>query len=334
MPFGLCNAQATYQRAIDSALSGTTHSLPYIDDTLTYYSTFEDHLTHLRRVLECYRSSQMQLRREKCRFAYSEIEFLGHLMTPQGYQPHSSLVSKIKDQSHPNNSKELRSFLGLVNYYREFISRMSNLASPLFRQTKEGVSWCWDSSCEESYQLLCKSPAKEPVVLVFPGEASMRILRAFARDAWSVWRIRKRLYSPKQPLSPIKLNYELPRAIIGCDVATLPWTKDGFRYVLIIVHLVAKYMEAVPMRNQTAQSIVQALESGWILRFGYPALNLSDQGPNVDGHLVRHYVSSSVYGNFIPHPTTHKEMARLRGAFIADAKSMYVRRLLYYYIPI
>ena len=73
LPFGLCNAQATYQRAIDSALSGATHSLPYIDDTLTYSSTFEDHLTHLRRVLECYRSSQMQLRRDKCRFAHRVI---------------------------------------------------------------------------------------------------------------------------------------------------------------------------------------------------------------------------------------------------------------------
>ena len=97
----------------------------------------------------------------------------------------------------------------------------------------------------------------------------------------------KRSYSPKQPLSPVKLDYELPRAMIACEVATLPWTKDGFRYELIIIDLFAKYIEAVSMRNQTAQSIVETLESGWLLRHGYPVSILSDQGPNVDGHLVR-----------------------------------------------
>ena len=97
----------------------------------------------------------------------------------------------------------------------------------------------------------------------------------------------KRSYSPKQPLNPIKLSCELPRAMIAFDVATLPWTKDGCRHVLIIVDLFSKYIEAIPMKKQTAQSIIEALESGWLLRHGYPVRTFSDQGPNVDGHLVR-----------------------------------------------
>ena len=71
----------------------------------------------------------------------------------------------------------------------------------------------------------------------------------------------KRSYSPKQPLNPIEPNYKFPRATIAYDIATLPWSKDGFRYVCIIVDMFAKYIEAIPMKNQTAQSIVEALES-------------------------------------------------------------------------
>ena len=68
MPFGLCNAPATYQRAIDNVLKNAAHSEPYIDDTLTYSSSFGDHLLHLREVFKYYRSAGFQLRRDKCQF--------------------------------------------------------------------------------------------------------------------------------------------------------------------------------------------------------------------------------------------------------------------------
>ena len=70
MPFGLCNAPATYQRAIDNVLKNATHSEPYIDDTLTYSSSFGDHSLHLREVFKCYSLAGFQLRRDKCRFGF------------------------------------------------------------------------------------------------------------------------------------------------------------------------------------------------------------------------------------------------------------------------
>ena len=75
MPFGLCNAPSTYQRMIDLALKDAPQSLPYIDDTLTFPNSFDDHLKHLRVVLQCYRSANLQLRIDKCRFGYRETEF-------------------------------------------------------------------------------------------------------------------------------------------------------------------------------------------------------------------------------------------------------------------
>ena len=83
--------------------------------------------------------------------------------------PHTlSSIQVLKDQPRPNNLKELRSFFCLVNYYREFIPTMSEIALPLFRLTKKGVRWWWDANCEGSYHTFCETLAKEPVVLAFP----------------------------------------------------------------------------------------------------------------------------------------------------------------------
>ena len=130
MPFGLCNAPATYHRAIDNALKNATNSEPYVDDTLTYSNSFDDHIQHLREVFECYRSAGFQLPRDKCQFGFQEVEFLGHLISKRGYQPLPSLMVKVKAQSRPTNQRKLRPFLGLVNYYRIFIPHMAETAAP------------------------------------------------------------------------------------------------------------------------------------------------------------------------------------------------------------
>ena len=96
----------------------TAHSEPYIDGTLTYSHSFEEHMQHLQEVFECYRLAGFQLRRDKCRFDFEQTELLGHLINKAGHQPLPSLVAKVKEQSRPTNPKELRSFLGL---YRRII---------------------------------------------------------------------------------------------------------------------------------------------------------------------------------------------------------------------
>lgn len=97
----------------------------------------------------------------------------------------------------------------------------------------------------------------------------------------------KRSYERKQPLNPFKLPFNSPRALIAMDIAYLPWTSCGYRYVLVIVDLFSKYMEAIPMKNQEAVTVAEALEYGWFNRYGYPLAMLSDQCRNVDGGVIR-----------------------------------------------
>ena len=97
----------------------------------------------------------------------------------------------------------------------------------------------------------------------------------------------KRSYDRKEPLKPINMPFNFPRALIAMDIAYLPWTSNGYRYVLIIVDLFSKFMEAIPMKNQESATIAEALQYGWFHRYGYPLALLSDQCPNVDGTVIR-----------------------------------------------
>ena len=97
----------------------------------------------------------------------------------------------------------------------------------------------------------------------------------------------KRATKKREPLKPIELNVAEPRRMIATDIAVLPWSADRYRYILIIVDLFSKFVEVVAMQDQTAEFVRNAIETGWVYRYGVPDVLLSDQGRNVDGEVIR-----------------------------------------------
>ena len=97
----------------------------------------------------------------------------------------------------------------------------------------------------------------------------------------------KRAVKRKEPLKPIVGDALEPRRMIAADIAVLPWSADGYRYILIIVDLFSKFVELAAMRDQTAESVRRAIETGWLYRYGVPDVLLTDQGRNVDGEEVK-----------------------------------------------
>ena len=93
--------------------------------------------------------------------------------------------------------------------------------------------------------------------------------------------------SPKAPLVPIFPDESLPMRAVVIDIATLPRTDNGYRYFLLIGDMFSKYVEAEPMKDQTADTVVQTFWKGWVTRHGCPTTLLSDQGKNVDGTTMR-----------------------------------------------
>ena len=120
VPFGLCNAPATFSRLMDQVLAGLHWEtcLFYLDDIIVFSSTWEEHLARLREVFERLRHAKLKLGAAKCTFAAKEVSYLGHRVTEGGLLPDPSLLAAIRDIPPPKTATEVRSFLSLAGYYR------------------------------------------------------------------------------------------------------------------------------------------------------------------------------------------------------------------------
>jgi len=139
MPFGLTNAPATYSRLMQIALRGIPGgvALSYLDDTLIHAAGYEEHLQHLKTVLEAHRKAGLRLQPAKCHLFRQKVEYLGHLVTGQGVRPTPDYTEVVKKWPVPTTLTETRAFLGKVGYYRRFIKDFGKIARPLTDATKE-----------------------------------------------------------------------------------------------------------------------------------------------------------------------------------------------------
>jgi hypothetical protein len=133
MPFGLTNAPATFQRFVQHVLRDFLGEFAcvYIDDILVYSKTAEDHVHHVRQVLEQLKQHQLLAKPSKCEFFAQEVEYLGHIVTSEGIKVDESKIRVIQDWPVLQTKTEVRSFLGLANYYRRFIPDFSTMTAPL-----------------------------------------------------------------------------------------------------------------------------------------------------------------------------------------------------------
>ena len=125
MPFGLCNAPVVFQRLMQQVLQGVNppegldFMSVYTDDVLVFLNTLEEHFDHLQLVIQCIQEAGLKLKLCKCRFTQKEVEYLGHIITPDGIKPNRNLAAAVKEFPVPKNVRELRRFLGMTSYYRE-----------------------------------------------------------------------------------------------------------------------------------------------------------------------------------------------------------------------
>lgn len=145
LPFGLCNALATFQRAILSIFSELVHGAVeiYIDDFTPYGSDFQEALSNLGKVLDKFIEMNLSLSLEKCEFFMTEGTVLGHAISQQGLKVDPNKIAIIKRVLPPQKLRDVRSFLGLDGYYRRLIKTFSKLASPFFGLLGKDVEFIW-----------------------------------------------------------------------------------------------------------------------------------------------------------------------------------------------
>lgn len=166
MPFGLCNAPATFERLMETVLKGLSWKtcLVYLDDIIVMGKTFEDHLKNLEEVFERLRGSGLQLSSKKCHLFQKEVRYLGHVVSNKGVAVDDQKIQSVKEWPIPANKHELRSFLGLCTYYRRFVPGFANIAKPLTRLTEEQRRFHWDDDCQQAFGNLKTALTSAPIL--------------------------------------------------------------------------------------------------------------------------------------------------------------------------
>ena len=169
VPFGLCNAPATFSRLMDRVLAGLHWEtcLFYLDDIIVFSSTWEEHLARLCEVFERLRHAKLKLGASKCTFAAKEVSYLGHRVTEEGLLPDPSLLASIRDILPLTTAKEVRSFLGLAGYYRRYVKGFAAIAAPLHALTRKDALFHWSEDCQTAFDQLKARLTTSPIT-AFP----------------------------------------------------------------------------------------------------------------------------------------------------------------------
>jgi hypothetical protein len=173
VPFGLSYAPTMFMCLMNGVFREYLNKfvIVFLDDILVYSKSEEEHEHHLKMVLQVLREHRLYANLSKCIFYQKKIHYLGHIISTIGIEVDLEKIEAIKGWPVPKNVIEVKSFMGLVGYYRIFIKGFSKIASPITSLQKKGVKFEWTSKCEESFQWLKGILTSAPILkVVDPNE--------------------------------------------------------------------------------------------------------------------------------------------------------------------
>ena len=169
MPFGLKNAGATYQRAATTLFHDMMHRdvEVYVDDMIVKSQGGADHLAALQRFFERIRQFRLRLNPKKCSFGVTSGKLLGHIVSERGIEVDPEKTKAILDRPAPRIEKEIRGFLGRLQYISRFIARLKDICEPIFRLLRKNQPTVWNDDCQCAFEKI-KECLLSPLVLVPP----------------------------------------------------------------------------------------------------------------------------------------------------------------------
>ena len=181
LPMGLCNAPGTFMQLMNQTFADMLDRsvLCFLDDILIFSRTEEQHLQHLRTVLTRLREQELYVKPSKCAFMQREVGFLGHRIGADGLRVAPDKIGAVQQWPQPRNVSDVRSFLGLANFYRRFVRDYSRIALPLTELTKDAVAWRWGAEQQNAFDKL-KAALCSPPVLLIPDQSRPFVLNCDA----------------------------------------------------------------------------------------------------------------------------------------------------------
>ena len=153
--FGLAQVPAYFLALISKVLKGLhKFAVTYLDEIIIFSKDEEEHFEHLKITFQRLKEAGLKLKRLKCDFMKTQIQYIGHLISSNGIQPLPKKVRSIRNMPAPRSPKEVKKFLGFTGYYHKFIPRFSDLSRPLTRLTRKDELFEWTKKCQACFDLL------------------------------------------------------------------------------------------------------------------------------------------------------------------------------------
>ena len=228
MPFGLCNATATFQRLMAQALTSVTKKygnliMCYVDDVVIATPTLTDHIERLEEVFSCMKQAGLKCKPSKCEILRDSIKYLGRLVDKHGVRPDPEAVEAVLTWKAPKTDTQLMSFLGFANYYREFIKGYADKIYPMQRLMRnKGKKFTWTDEAQVSFENIKRELCEAPV-LGMPTEKGMFVLDTDAsvvaisgilhqEQEWNGRTVLRPIAYGSKVLSDTEMKYGAPKA--------------------------------------------------------------------------------------------------------------------------
>ena len=156
IPFGLCNAPATFQSMMDNIFHNLLDNavIVYLDDILIYTETVDKHIPLVQEVLSRLGKASLGMNLKKSSFHIRKVEFLGYIISKQGIEMSEKKIEEVKNWAVPRKVKDVQEFLGFANFYRRFIQEFVHIAVPLTALTRKNEPWSWTPRCQKAFDML------------------------------------------------------------------------------------------------------------------------------------------------------------------------------------
>uniref|UniRef100_A0A2N9I0X6 Uncharacterized protein n=1 Tax=Fagus sylvatica TaxID=28930 RepID=A0A2N9I0X6_FAGSY len=238
MPFGLKNAGATYQRAMQKIFDDILHKIVqcYVDDLVVKTRKREEHIRDLRIVFNRLRKYQLKMNPLKCAFGVTSGKFLGFIIRHRGIEVDQSKIDAIQRMPEPKNLRELRSLQGHLAYIRRFISNLAGRCQPFSRLMKKDTNFEWDEACKNAFESIKKYLLNPPVLGVpIPGKPLILYIAAQEQSLGA-------LLAQKNEAEKEKALYYLSRKLTGAELRYSPIEKMCLA-LFFSIHKLRHYMQ-------------------------------------------------------------------------------------------
>lgn len=178
LPFGLKTSSAIFQRILSNILRKyklTDFTTCFIDDILVYSKSFEDHIKHLRQLLEAIKTEGFRLKFTKCIFASDCVKYLGHIIQNNSVSPVKDNLISIRNFPVPKTQKNIRQFLGKINFYRQYIPNSAITLDPLHNLLRKNQPFVWSDECQKAFEVIKGLLCSQPILEIYDKDLPINI---------------------------------------------------------------------------------------------------------------------------------------------------------------